>query len=162
MRIICRTGEKVNNIKEYYDTIHWETLKNNYRKSELSKICCKCKKSIDPIMFIHRTKNRLGNEKLSDIMPVCDFCQDKKPNRSKKQAERMQLAPMGFNPSKISLEEKEGFLSIEPELRGKVLTKYYMKKAKTYKPSSKWINTQVNKTCKWIRSQEKKLLQLSD
>jgi hypothetical protein len=158
--IHCKNKEIVN-IKQYYNSKHWNDLTELYINSELSKKCFKCKTELDKynINFIHRNKIRIGKEKLLDIIPICSYCRDyidTKENQSKKKSERLQLHKYGFNEKKLSDSKKEYFLSIIPERRGVALSKYYVQKTEKYKPSSNWINNQVKKTCKWIKSYESK------
>jgi len=159
MIIRCKTGEKVNTLKRYYLTNHWKLITAQYLQSELSKLCYKCRKSNTPEHFHHRTKKRIGNEKLTDLLPICVNCLviDDRPPSSKKKAERRQLAPLGFNAFHLTDDQKNWMLSIRPHLRGYTLSKYYSQKAHKYKPSTKWINNQVKKACKWIRKAEKEL-----
>ena len=158
LKIRCKTGE-ITNFKLYYNTQHWNILKKLYMDSNLSKICYICKKSNNPIDFHHRTKRRIGNEHLLDIMPVCNKCINlSKTNKGKKKAERYQLSSFAFHPDKIDEKHKQWMLSIDPKYRGAHLSKYYSNKAKEYHPSKFWINAQVNKTCKWIHKQEKVMI----
>jgi len=166
MKIQCKTKETVSSFKEYYQTKHWNNLIREYIQSDLSKLCFKCKKSITPEHFLHRTKTRLGKEKLTDIIPICSSCIeyyiDIKPNRGKKKTERRALAPLGFNEKFIEETQKQWLISISPPLRGYIISKYYSDRAKRYKPSKQWINAQVKKACKWIRKQEKEMLKMFD
>lgn len=75
--------------------------------------------------------------------------------RSKKKLIRKELHFLSFNPSKLDIKEQEWILSIEPKLRGNILSKYYSQKASGYSPSSTWINSQVNNTCRWIKRLKK-------
>lgn len=58
----------------------------------------------------------------------------------------------------MSEAQKNKILSISPELRGNVLSKYYSKISREYNPSQTWINNQVKLTCKWIKKQDKELM----
>ena len=147
---------------KYYETQHWKIITTLYDNSDLSKLCYKCRKSNKPYQYKHRTKTRIGNEKLTDIMPICQSCSllDSKPQRSKKKIERLQLSAFGFNPDKISNDQKNWIMSIKPYLRGHMLSKYFVKKAQDYHPSNQWINNQVRKTCKWIKRHKKEMLEI--
>ena len=156
-KIHCKNKEIVN-INNYYNTEHWKNLTISYINSNLSKRCAHCKKELkeNPIYFIHKTKIRIGNEKLTDILPLCEECfkcKDLRKLKSKKKTERFQLSNFGFNPKKINGHQKRLFLSIPAERRGVALSKYYSNRCKLYNPSSQWINNQVKKTCKWIKKQ---------
>lgn len=159
MNIICKTGEKVKSLKLYYSSMHWSNIIELYLKSELNNLCYKCRDNKIPYHFHHRTKKRIGNEKLTDIMPICQTCflADFKPCRSKKKTERRQLAPLGFNSNNISDTHKIWLISIKPHLRGYILSNYYAQKSRQYKPSKQWINAQVKKSCKWINKRTKEI-----
>ena len=158
-KISCKTGETVYSITSYYNTNHWKILKQQYMESELSKLCYKCRNSNIPYNFHHRTKIRLGNERLNDIMPICCCCKNiANPSSSKKKTERRQLSPLGFRCTSLSDGQKNWLLSMRPTLRGVILSKYYSNKASQYNPSSRWINTQVKLTSKWIKKQKKELI----
>lgn len=163
MIIDCKTGEKVNSLKQYYRTKHWIILVKKYMDSELSKLCYKCRESSEPSNFHHRTKIRIGREKLTDISPICRLCSelDSKPKPSKKKAERRQLASFGFNYDRLSDGQKRMILAIKPRLRGYELSKMFSQRANPYKPSQRWVNSQVKKACKWIRQSEKELLKIT-
>jgi hypothetical protein len=155
MIVNCKTGEIVTSWEKYYETIHWENLIRSYIQSELSNLCYRCKTPITPSYFLHRTKKRLGNEKLTDIMPVCSNCLNFRPDKSKKKNERRELAPIGFNEKKLTQIDCDRFLSYPPKFRGYYISKYYAERAFKYKPSKQWINAQTKKACKWIRQQKK-------
>ncbi len=157
MKIECKTGEIVNSLNKYYQTIHWKNIIRTYMESDLSKRCFRCKKECIPVKFHHRTKKRLGNEKLTDIVPLCFDCIGSKLSNSKKKTERHELCGFGFNKN-MSEAQKNKILLIEPKLRGNVLSKYYSRMAGKYNPSQTWINNQVKLTCKWIKKQEKALM----
>jgi hypothetical protein len=157
MKIICKNGEIVHSLERYYKTYHWKILVLNYNESDLSKRCFKCKIDCIPSHFLHRTRKRIGNEKLTDLLPVCSSCIDAKPDRSKKKNERRQFSAIGFNPNTLSESQKNWLISIRPNLRGYVLSKLFSEKASSYKPSKQWVNAQVKKACKWIRKTEKEM-----
>ena len=160
--IICKTGESTNSLKQYYNTKHWKILTLNYMESELPNLCYLCKKSNIPSHFHHRTKKRMGKEKLTDIMPVCETCNflDRRPNKSKKQAERRQLALFGFNEKYFSDDQKNWLKSINSQSRGIILSKFFSQRARKYRPSQKWINSQVKKVCRWIRKNQKEVIRV--
>jgi len=157
MKIDCKTGEIVNSLSKYYQTRHWGNIIRTYMDSNLSKRCFHCKKECIPSQFRHRTKKRLGNEKLTDIVPLCSNCIGVKLSHSKRKTERHELCKFGFS-TNMSEAQKNKILSISPELRGSVLSKYYSKISREYNPSQTWINNQVKLTCKWIKKQDKELM----
>jgi len=158
MKIVCKTSEIVFSLKRYYETVHWSKLTLDYMRSELTQRCFKCKTTCTPSHFLHRTKKRIGNEKLTDLLPVCAACIDAKVDHSKKKNERRLLARFGFNTKYLTPSQKQWLFSINPKTRGHVLGKYYAQRASEYKPSKRWVNDQTKQACKWIRRQEKELL----
>lgn len=60
---------------DYIKSIHWENVKNRYRKSKLKQNCV-CG-SFTRIVFHHLTYKRLGHERLWDIIPLCWDCHNK-------------------------------------------------------------------------------------
>ena len=53
----------------------WKKKKAKYWKSKYSKNCYVCGKARHVGMHLHhRTYVRLGNERLSDLVPVCSSC----------------------------------------------------------------------------------------
>jgi len=155
--IFCKDTKETVNIKDYYKTQHWFNLQLEYMKSDLSKRCCKCKLNNIPAIFIHRTKKQIGNEKLTDISPLCSQCSNSNIKPSKKKTERQSLSRFGFNPDYLTADEKNWYLSIKSYLRGHIISKHFSNRAAQYKPSQQWINNQVNKACKWIKKCEKSI-----
>lgn len=71
--IICAdTGESVHSYDDYRKTLHWEKLKAAYRQNKLPWTCsCGAKRGVD---IYHRTYERLGRERLEDLLPLCREC----------------------------------------------------------------------------------------
>jgi len=163
-KVACgKTKELVFSLNQYFETLHWKLTIQHYMESDLPKVCYLCRSEINPIYFHHRTKIRLGNEKLTDIMPICQSCFDRYENdkarrNGKKKSERFLLRQFGFNSSTLSIDDKRWLQNIHPHKRSHILSGYYMNKARRYNPSSFWINQQVKSTCKWIRKTEKEVI----
>ena len=84
--IVCEdTGETVATYAEYLKTDHWRNLRERYKKSKLWKGTCsvcwngtwgkKARSALKSknmaIQFHHVTYERIGHERLSDIVPLC-------------------------------------------------------------------------------------------
>lgn len=58
--------------EEYLTSREWAAVRKRYRASKLPQVCLGCD---DPrVEFHHRTYERLGNERLTDLAPVCSAC----------------------------------------------------------------------------------------
>jgi hypothetical protein len=56
-------------LREYYLSDHWRALRARYHRSKLPQKCIVC---FDPNVDLHhRTYKRLGDEKLTDLVPLC-------------------------------------------------------------------------------------------
>lgn len=169
--VICvDTKEVAYNYKEYLNTEHWKILKERYWLSGLSKVCQRCSNNNIPYDFHHRTYKRIGKEWLMDIIPLCRECHYKSHNilndihgsrfniwnahkKGRKKVVRLQLKGFSFNPQKMSSLDREWMLSIQPYMRGAILSKYFSKKVKGYNAPFQWINQQVSNACKWIKKE---------
>jgi len=153
--LLQSTNELVKGFDELYKSHHWLNLIRQYKESNLTNICYSCKikpDTVNKLHYKHRTIARIGNEKISDIIPLCSRCtQNNIKNRSRKKAERFQLKKYAFNPDKLSEGQIDWLINIHPRKRGDTIAKWYSQKTKGCNPSSKWINAQITKTCKWIR-----------
>tara|TARA_R110000824_G_scaffold218435_1_gene405032 strand:+ start:6611 stop:7129 length:519 start_codon:yes stop_codon:yes gene_type:complete len=158
--ISCSDTNEIIPFRQYKQSNHWKLLVNQYNKSNLVKKCFICKEGENITSHIHRTFYRIGKEKLTDIVPICFNCKDKKLKHSKKKTERYLLSKYQFNYKKLSNAQKDKLMNIKPDRRGKELTKHYQEISSDYKPSSTWINIQVKQTCKWIHKQEKYIFNL--
>ena len=162
-KIFCSgTNELILSPFQYFESKHWKLTIQHYMESDLPKRCYICKSEINPIHFHHKTKFRMGRERLTDIMPICPPCydrcrEDKAKRNGKKKSERFLLQQFGFNSSTLSNEDKNWLQNIHPRRRSHVLSSYYHQRACRYHPSSHWINQQVKYTCKWIRKNEKEI-----
>ena len=160
LNILCiDTNESIRYFSKYKESLHWKLLIERYNKSTLNNTCFKCKKNDKTFIFEHRTKCRLGKERLTDIIPICFECYSVTSKKySKKKSERYYLTDYQFSPKNLSISDRDKFMSIRPEQRGRELAKYYRDKTEEHKPSSIWINNQVKKACKWIRKVEIEVL----
>lgn len=72
------TSEIVNNYQEYLKTEHWTNLKIRFKASKLYKDgkCHLCK-SKTMINIHHKSYKRIGNERLNDLIVLCNLCHSK-------------------------------------------------------------------------------------
>lgn len=67
------------NYKEYLKSKHWQDVKNRYYKSKLPKridgVCvCKVCNEKKSLSLHHRTYKNMGNERLNDLILLCQEC----------------------------------------------------------------------------------------
>lgn len=61
--------------RKYLRSPEWKATKIRYLKSRMPKECGVCGADWNNAMqFHHKTYKNLGNERLMDIVPVCDAC----------------------------------------------------------------------------------------
>lgn len=67
------TNEVVGTYKEYLKTNHWKNTKDRMYKSKYKYecYCCGTKKLLQ---LHHKSYNRVGNEKLNDLIWLCGGC----------------------------------------------------------------------------------------
>ncbi len=76
--IFCKdTNETFQSYGEYLRSRHWAAVKERYRKSNLPQCCLSCYSKDKPTDMHHKSYNRLGNEKLMDLIPLCRDCHSK-------------------------------------------------------------------------------------
>jgi 5-methylcytosine-specific restriction endonuclease McrA len=77
--VYCKdTNETLENYSEYLHSNHWKLLKVRYRKSKLFKSgACSICGSYKRINIHHKSYIRIGNERLSDLMVLCQDCHHK-------------------------------------------------------------------------------------
>jgi hypothetical protein len=64
-----------NRYRRYMQSKAWRVKKAKYWKSKYPKCCYVCGAARHPRMHLHhRTYVRLGKERLSDLVPVCESC----------------------------------------------------------------------------------------
>lgn len=72
-KIICKdTGETAKTYAEYLKTDHWKRIKEWMYKTFPYECKCCGKRSI--LTVHHLTYVRVGNEKLTDLVYLCDHC----------------------------------------------------------------------------------------
>ncbi|SFE68105.1 virus viroplasmin [Paenibacillus algorifonticola] len=73
--VICSTGETAHNYNAYLKTEHWEKIKTFYFVFN-SKSCrlCRSKRILN---LHHKTYERIGNEKIRDLVCLCQQCHHK-------------------------------------------------------------------------------------
>ena len=72
-RIYCKdTGEICFGYKNYLKSQHWAFMRSRIIQSH--PYCEICKSSEKPLQVHHLSYKRLGNEKDSDLIPLCDKC----------------------------------------------------------------------------------------
>lgn len=57
---------------EYLDSSHWQKVRGRYRKSKRPQACVNC--GCGEYQLHHKTYERLGKERLADLMPLCGSC----------------------------------------------------------------------------------------
>ncbi len=68
----CRTGEVVETYKQYLKTRHWKSIKQAVFESRVYE-CTKC--GVGKNLHIHHlTYDRVGKERLSDLIYLCETC----------------------------------------------------------------------------------------
>lgn len=61
--------------REYIQSKEWQAVRKRYWASKMPKECYGCGKPKHPGMHLHhRTYKNLGNERLMDLVPVCQPC----------------------------------------------------------------------------------------
>ena len=69
---LARYGFK--SYRDYLYSDHWQKLRERYRASKLPQVCFVC---WDPNVDLHhKTYRRLGEEKLTDLLPLCRLHHD--------------------------------------------------------------------------------------
>ena len=62
--------------KKYLNSSHWKDVKQRYKASKLIQKCYVCG-SKEKIHIHHKSYTRIGNEKLNDLIPLCETCHAK-------------------------------------------------------------------------------------
>ena len=71
----CRdTGEIVGTYSDYLETKHWKRFRSKFLREKKNRICFICGDTPKSIHLHHKTYKRLGNEKISDIVSLCQSC----------------------------------------------------------------------------------------
>lgn len=81
-KIECKdTGEICFGYIEYLNSQHWKNLRS--KLIGVYRVCAKCGKQTSNIQLHHLTYKRLGREKDSDLLPLCDSCHKGEHRKSK-------------------------------------------------------------------------------
>ncbi len=77
--VICKdTQEICYTYSSYLKSKHWFLLKERYKKSKLyTGVCEVCLEKKSFMSFHHKTYKRIGQERLMDIIYVCQDCHEK-------------------------------------------------------------------------------------
>ena len=63
--------------KEYLLSPHWSALRRRFFNKHRSPPCSGCWKTTVPLQLHHRNYNRIGRERLSDLVALCGNCHRK-------------------------------------------------------------------------------------
>lgn len=77
----------------YIRSDHWLAVKKRYRASKLPQTCLACGGT--PVDLHHRTYNRLGQEWLTDLVPLCREHHNQVHNRLNRRKKRSKLGLWG-------------------------------------------------------------------
>lgn len=70
--IKCLDGTVYNNYDDYIKSKHWQDKKQEYFRFH-DRQCIECG-SIKAIHLHHMTYEHIGNERLSELIPLCEMC----------------------------------------------------------------------------------------
>lgn len=59
--------------QQYLQSRHWRSLRERYRGSDLPQACILCDAD-DTVDLHHKTYERIGEEELTDLVPLCRRC----------------------------------------------------------------------------------------
>lgn len=76
MKIKCSTGEVVYSYKDYLKTKHWINKKIQFLKNHKNE-CSMCGRKNCKLDLHHMTYENVGNEKLDDLVVLCNECHTK-------------------------------------------------------------------------------------
>ena len=80
MRTIeCSNGNKYTNYSDYLRSSHWRNKKKEY--FDINKKECEHCNSLDKLHLHHKSYINIGNEKLTDLMCLCESCHSKEHKR---------------------------------------------------------------------------------
>lgn len=91
--IVCDTGEKAYNYKQYLNTQHWKDFRE---KAKAHYKCCQACKTTHYLQVHHVKYDRLGHEKFSDVTLLCMYCHDELHFKRMKRAETILDATKRF------------------------------------------------------------------
>lgn len=70
------TKEVAFTYKDYLKTEHWKNIKMKMKNSKYKYMCYSCK-SKTKLQLHHKSYKRVGNEKLTDLIWLCEDCHKK-------------------------------------------------------------------------------------
>lgn len=69
LRTVAKEG-----YQDYIRSREWQAVKMRYWESKLPKACYGCGVSKEGMHLHHRTYKNLGQERLRDLVPLCQLC----------------------------------------------------------------------------------------
>ena len=105
--IKCRDTHETVTGDNYLASRHWRNLRASIL-SERGNACQKCKKKSDKLNVHHITYKRIGNEKKSDLLVVCENCHSKIHNKKKKKPDEAKAIMQNKLVIAVYLELKAG------------------------------------------------------
>lgn len=72
-----KMSQKQKDHRAYLRSAEWKKTKERYFKSKLIQVCYVCEKATGKLDLHHRTYERWGNERLTDLTPVHRTCHKK-------------------------------------------------------------------------------------
>lgn len=79
--IICSNGGRYTNYNDYLKSNHWKNKRKAFFKVN-KRECEHCGKT-EKLHVHHKTYARVGNEKLTDLMCLCEYCHNKEHKKLK-------------------------------------------------------------------------------
>ncbi|PZT54347.1 hypothetical protein DN757_17615 [Paenibacillus silvae] len=70
------TGESFTSYSEYLKSNHWKGVKDRFWASKFKKECNVCKRK-NKLNLHHKSYKRVGNERLNDLVYLCESCHNK-------------------------------------------------------------------------------------
>ena len=71
--ITCKTGEYVTTYRDYLKTDHWKNTRERYKQSKFKYKCIACGTD-KKLNLHHKSYKRVGNERLTDLVWLCEEC----------------------------------------------------------------------------------------
>lgn len=79
----------------YLRSDHWRDVRKRFWRSQYPKVCCVCHAADRPLDLHHKSYERLGRERLSDLALLCRRCHrevHKVENKKKRKSKKKPLA----------------------------------------------------------------------
>lgn len=119
-KIKCITGEVVASYPQYINTQHWRNIKKAYKYSHEYK-CQHCGDTSPGLHLHHLTYERIGNERMSDLMYLCELCHAVVHARPKKKSHKPKRG-------KVIPKQRKPFKPVKKKKRQQEKTPGMMKK----------------------------------